>query len=177
MRTRAPPRLHTSTPGRVAQSLSRDGGRRPSGFSLVEVLVVMVVLAIGLLGAAALLLESLSGSRQALERTRAVTLAGDLAERIRANRAAGNAYDTQDGTVAPALDPACEQADAGCTREAMAGHDLRRWLDTIEEQLPQGTGTVEVVPRAHGGLQCTITIAWALSGSAQPAVYSLTTEP
>lgn len=61
------------------------------GFTLVEVLVALVVLAVGLLGAAAMLLESLQGSRIALERSRAVVLAGDMAERLRANRAAGNA--------------------------------------------------------------------------------------
>jgi type IV pilus assembly protein PilV len=153
------------------------GARRPSGFSLVEVLVALVVLAVGLLGTAALLLDSMSSSRNALERTHAVTLATDLAERIRANRDAGNAYDTRDGTVAPALDPACERADSGCSREAMAGHDLRRWLDAIEAQLPRGVGAVEVAPRAGGGLGYTITVAWAQSGSARPAAYSLVTEP
>jgi type IV pilus assembly protein PilV len=147
-----------------------------SGFSLVEVLVAYVVLAIGLLGAATLLLEAMAGDRAALERTRAVTLASDMIERIRANRDAGAAYDTGDGAGVPALDAACEQVDGGCTAEAMAGHDLRRWLDAIAEQLPRGIGTVDVVPLAQGRLRYTVTIAWAQVGTAQPAVYTLEME-
>jgi hypothetical protein len=99
-----------------------------------------------------------------------------MVERIRANRYAGVAYDTADAAGAPALDPACEQTDGGCSAEAMAGHDLRRWFDAIEAQLPGGVGTVEVVPVALGEFRYTVRIAWAVSGSAQPAVYTLETE-
>ena len=74
-----------------------------AGFTLIEVLVALVVRPSGMLGIAALLLSSLQGSRVALERTLAVNLASDIAERIRANRSTGNAYDTADGTAAPAL--------------------------------------------------------------------------
>jgi hypothetical protein len=58
----------------------------------------------------------------------------------------------------------------------MASHDLRRWLDEIEAQLPQGLGTVEVMQLARGGLRCTVTIAWARSGSVQPSAYTLEAE-
>jgi type IV pilus assembly protein PilV len=50
------------------------------GFTLIEVLVSLVILAIGMLGIAALLLGSLQASRTALVRTQAVNLATDAAE-------------------------------------------------------------------------------------------------
>lgn len=170
------PRLARSACRAVASSGCRCDAAHSSGFSLIEVLVALVMLAIGLLGAATVLLESLSSSRIALERTRAVALASDMIERIRANRGAGEAYDTADGADAPALAPGCEQADGDCSAEAMASHDLRRWLDEVEAQLPQGLGTVEVTRLAEGGLRCTVRIAWARSDAVQPAVYALGTE-
>jgi len=55
---------------------------KESGFTMVEVLVALVVLAIGLLGIAALYLNSLQSGRTAIYRTQAVNLAADLADRI-----------------------------------------------------------------------------------------------
>jgi type IV pilus assembly protein PilV len=147
------------------------------GFTLVEVLVALVVLAVGLLGAAAMLLETLQGSRIALERSRAVVLAADMAERLRANRAAGNAYDTVDGTPDPQLEPACEQAGAGCHAATMASHDLRRWQDAVAEALPQGMGTVDVAPLSPTANRCTIRLTWAQTGSAVPATFTLVADP
>ena len=66
--------------------------RRQRGFTLVEVLVALVVMSVGMLGIAALYLEGLRAGRTALYRTTAVNLAGDMADRIRANRNAGLAY-------------------------------------------------------------------------------------
>jgi len=153
-----------------------SAANRAPGFSLLEVLVALVVLAIGLLGSATLLLEALSSDRIALERYRAVVLASDMLERIRANRAAGAAYDLNDDAEAPVRDPDCELADVGCSAAAMASHDLRIWLDAVAAQLPRGAGNVEVVPLPQGGLRCTVRITWARSEFGQPAVYTLETE-
>ncbi|MBM2853444.1 MAG: Type pilus modification protein PilV, partial [Steroidobacteraceae bacterium] len=49
-----------------------------NGFTLVETLVALVVLAIGMLGIAALYLNSLQAGRTAIYRTQAVNLAADL---------------------------------------------------------------------------------------------------
>ena len=146
-------------------------GRR--GFTLVEVLVALLVLAVGMLATAALLLDSLRGSRHAQERTQAVNLAIDIAERMRANRAAGGAYDTADGTPEPRLEPGCERADGACDPRTMAGHDLRRWLDAVTAALPEGTGSVAVEPQANALLRCTISVTWTPGGGDGPAAYRL----
>jgi type IV pilus assembly protein PilV len=66
--------------------------RRTRGFTLVECLVALVVLSMGLLGAAAMLLGSLRGQSAALRAFAATGLARDMADRILANRGAGAAY-------------------------------------------------------------------------------------
>ena len=64
---------------------------RTGGFSIVEALVALVVLSVGMLGIAALYVESLRAGRSAVYHTQAVNLAADMADRIRANRMAGAA--------------------------------------------------------------------------------------
>lgn len=134
------------------------------GFTLVEVLVALAVLAVGLLGIAVLIVGSLRGTRLALERTQAVNLAGDMLERIRANAAAGNAYDTLDGTPDPRLEPACERHDGHCEAPVMASHDLARWLVAVSRSLPGGTGNVDVVPVGTALHRYAISVGWSQSG-------------
>jgi type IV pilus assembly protein PilV len=56
-----------------------------AGFTLVEALVAMFVLAIGLLGCVSLLAWSLFEGNAALRREQALVIASDLAERVRAS--------------------------------------------------------------------------------------------
>ena len=142
------------------------------GFTLVEVLVAMVVLAVGMLGLAVLLVEGLQGSRSAIEHTQAVNLAADIAERMRSNRAAASAYDTAEGTPEPRIDEACEDAAGPCDPRAMASHDLRLWLDDVAASLPDGSGAVEVEQRSADARRGVVTISWARTGAA-PATYAL----
>src|SRR6185503_5302625 len=95
---------------------------RQQGFTMVEVLVALVVLAIGLLGIAALYLNSLQAGRTAIYRTEAVALAADLADRVRMNRSALAAYGAQftdTGTQVAACD-----TTGGCTGAELASNDL-----------------------------------------------------
>ena len=55
------------------------------GFSLVEVLVALVVVSVGMLGIAGLYVNGMQAGRTATFSHHAVTLAGDVADRIRAN--------------------------------------------------------------------------------------------
>jgi type IV pilus assembly protein PilV len=156
--------------------------RRSSGFSLVEALVALVVLSIGMLGIAALYVESLRSGRTALLRTQAVALAGDMADRIRANPAGGLAYGdvvTVNDTVA-----ACAPGGAGCTSTQLAHHDKALWLQSIQgvppniaAALPGATGTV-AVDDTTTPFTYTITISWVESGqaAADPNTYQMRIE-
>jgi type IV pilus assembly protein PilV len=151
------------------------------GFTLVEVLIALVILSVGMLGIAALLLNSLQGSRTALLRTQAVTLAADMAERIRSNRAGGTVYDTRN-TPTPALQPTCETAGSTCTAAQMAQNDLKRWQDAIQSTLPVDTtvagsgGTVLVQPITPVVNRYTITVGWTQSGDNNLATFSVTVD-
>jgi len=64
---------------------------RARGFTLVETLVALAVLSVGLLGAAALLLDSLRSHAGSLRRVAASSLVRDMADRIRATPGTGAA--------------------------------------------------------------------------------------
>lgn len=62
------------------------------GVGLVEILVALLVLAIGVLGFVTLQYRSLEASAESTSRVQAITLARDLAERIRVNRNSFSVY-------------------------------------------------------------------------------------
>ena len=150
-------------------------GRRAEGFTLIEVLIALVILAVGMLGIASLLLSALQSSRIAASRTHAVNLAGDIVERIRANRGAGTIYDTEI-TVAPALVANCETAAQTCTPAQMAQNDLSRWQSAIAATLPGGSGAVIVQPITATAFEYTVTIDWTQSGDSLAGSYTITVQ-
>jgi hypothetical protein len=96
-----------------------------------------------------------------------------MAERIRSNRSAGNAYDTTDGTLTPALSATCEQAASTCDAATMASNDLKRWQDAITAMLPAGSGTIGVDGITPTLNRYTITVSWTQSGEAPPVTYTI----
>ena len=69
------------------------GARRSRGFTLIEVLIAILVMAFGLLGFALLQTMSVRFTQSANYRTQATNLAYELFDQIRANRVAANAYE------------------------------------------------------------------------------------
>ena len=153
------------------------GNSKQFGVSLVESLVALVVLSVGMLGIAALYIESLRASRTALLRSQAVTLATDMADRIRANRIAGIAYNKGiDDSGTP--NAACDSGGAGCTPAAMAAHDIARWYQSLDGRsaaptaLPGGRGAI-VVTAGPTISTYQITITWSETGQAAANTYAL----
>src|SRR2546421_11680051 len=91
---------------------------RPHGFTMIEMLVALVVLAVGMLGVASLFGISLHSGSSAITRMQAVNLATDLADRIRANRAAGDAPNNAYGGAA-AINGCTGAAAVSCTPAQM----------------------------------------------------------
>jgi type IV pilus assembly protein PilV len=137
------------------------------------VLVALVVLAIGLLGIAALYLNSLQSGRTAIYRTQAINLAADLADRIRMNRTAQAAYGTAFADVEAAV-AACETI-GGCTDGDLASTDLANWKQEIAQQLPGGEGQVAVtLPVAAGEpTNYVVTVRWTEVNEAAPVTFQL----
>lgn len=109
-----------------------------TGFTLVEVLVALVVLSVGLLGLAALHLESLRASRTALLRTQAVLLAVDMTDRVRANRHPADAYDCAGPCV------------AGAGGNPVAVEDIAAWRSAVATTLPRGQAVITYTAAAAG---------------------------
>jgi len=126
------------------------------GFSLIEALVALVILAVGMLGVASLFAISMHAGSGAISRMQAVSLAGDLADRIRANRRAGTSY-----TGAAAKNNCIGAGAVSCTPQQMAAHDLDVWKKQLAQAFPGGTASYAVTflpgfPDAY-----TITVKWA----------------
>jgi type IV pilus assembly protein PilV len=145
---------------------------RSRGFTLVEALVALVVLSIGMLGIAALHVEGLRSGRTALTRTSAVTLAADMADRIRANRQGKAEYEAV--VTSADTNAKCKPAGAGCTSAELARHDKAAWLGAIGNALPGGTGTIDCADPAAVPATYTITITWSEVGASVPSSYTLT---
>ena len=130
------------------------GIRRQRGFSLVEVLIALIIMSVGMLGIAGLYVQSMQAGRTSILRHQAVTLAGDVADRIRANPGAGASY-----ALAGAESNTCIGDDAVCSAAQMAANDIFVWDEQAGASLPSGTVTVvynnDVTPPEY-----TITVAW-----------------
>lgn len=127
-----------------------------TGFTLIEVLIAMVILAVGLLGLAGLQATSLRNNQSAYNRSQATQLAYDIADRMRANVSAANNYV---GTfMAPSAATAqadCSTVSTTCTPAKMAQNDLFQWNAAVSTTLPSGAGTI-----AQAGTVFTVTINW-----------------
>ena len=110
--------------------------KQQHGFSLVEVLIALIIMSVGMLGIATLFVQSMQAGRTSMFRHHAVTMAGDVADRIRANPRAGAAYE---GLGA---DTGCVGTGHDCNEAARAAHDILLWGAQAGESLPNGTVTI-----------------------------------
>ena len=126
------PRLSTLyiTPG--SASFRQPRRRRSQGFTLLEILIAMLVLAIGLLGIAAMQLRGLQYSHDAYLRSQISVLAYDIADRMRLNRSEATNY-TGDYTVPTTAPSGCAPAAVSAT------NDLTCWRRQVYDALPPGS--------------------------------------
>ena len=149
--------------------------------SLVEVLVALVVLSVGMLGIAAMFVESVRNSRTALLRTQAINLVSDMADRIRANASARGAYDLARDAATPAerdCAPSRASVGANCSITDLAADDLARWTQSVNGALPASGGAAPlrevlyIAPVNPGEPErYSIFVAWREPGEDQPLSY------
>ncbi len=146
----------------------RKANARMRGFTLVEVLVALVVMAVGLLGIAGLYVEGLRAGRTSIYRSAAVSLASDMADRIRANPAGNYAG------AGPGADNACVNGGA-CNPNQLAQDDWFHWTRDLGRRLPSGaSATVVVQNLAPAPLtQFVIRVSWPEIGQEEPVFYEL----
>lgn len=113
-----------------------------AGFTLLEVLVTLVIIALALLGTAGLQAYAMKVSQSGQLRTQAVILGIDLLERIEANNQAAiaNAYAVaQLPTAAPT-----DCSAAACTPTDLATYDLLQFNNRLQASLPSSSATIVV---------------------------------
>ncbi len=140
---------------------NRARGRREGGFSLLESLFAMTILAFGLLGLAAMQTMALSYNVDAHELSAGTSLASEMMERIHYNRinvtnyngALGTGIDTGNGATTP---PAAQ---------AIARGDYLQWQANLGNSgLDGAQGLVNVTnpfgPAALGQSQVIVQVVW-----------------
>lgn len=121
------------------------------GISLIEVLITVLILAIGLLGLSALQLSSLKNNQSAMQRSIAVLQTYTIVEGIRADTQAAKAGDFN------------IELDATPSKGTFAGEVLTIWRDELSSKLGSAaTGSVKCETD-----KCTIIVQWDDSRATQ----------
>lgn len=107
-----------------------------SGFTLLETLVALLVLAVGAMGLLSLAGVSTRSQQEALFRIRAVAAFDDLAGRVRANPAGLAAYA---GEQAAGDCRSGQSRASACDPAQLAADDLSEWRSRHIAILPAGT--------------------------------------
>lgn len=130
----------------------RSPGRAPflsisqqRGVSLLEVMIAVLVLAVGILGAASLQLNAIRYSASAGYSTQASVIASDLLDRMRANSASLENY-------AVSIEGDCTRSKGGGN---IAVRDLADFTEAVTCYLPRSTGAIVI-----SGDRATISISW-----------------
>jgi type IV pilus assembly protein PilV len=129
---------------------------RDAGFTMLEILVTLFVIAIGVLGTATLQAFALKMSHGGQMRSQAVILGLDLLERIEANNPGMVA-----GSYAPASLPTSYAKDCTvdyCLANELATYDLVEFKNRLEAQLPAASATITLA--GTGPYTYTIQINW-----------------
>lgn len=143
---------------------NRYAATTQGGFSLLEVIITMAILAVGLLGLAVMQTRALNAQAEAFSRAQAMMLANEMADRmtsnlaeVRTSTAASTGYNQQDaggvkvefGTgyanncITSGNNTSALQAACCAAKTPMAARDLCEW-DLALKGIGEGVGTAKL---------------------------------
>jgi type IV pilus assembly protein PilV len=125
------------------------------GDTLIEVLITVLILAVGVLGVAAMQVTTLQNLNSSYNTSVAEIVAEDLSERMRANPTGALADSYVHSGPAPVNYPDCV-ANA-CNMGDLAAYDVGSWLVALTAVLPAATGEVT---RNAGTNIFVVTVRW-----------------
>ncbi|MDM1342395.1 type IV pilus modification protein PilV [Acinetobacter pseudolwoffii] len=138
--------------------------KNQKGVGLIEVLVSLLVLAIGILGFVILQARAIEATGESAQRIQAINIARDIAERIRANRDGWAKYKVEFASTAKQKDGSKSCATATntdvCTADELADFDARE-VESYASQLGMSI-SVQQCQKANTGdhdRQC-VYVAW-----------------
>lgn len=140
--------MRTTHSGRI---YSFANGHR--GFTLLEVMIAVLIMAIGLLGFALLQTMSVRFTQSANQRTKATNLAYDVLDQMRSNRLLAAQYTGASFDKDAVVPPACPQQNVGDISVTING---TIWRCRVRQAL--GDGSSGVVTYNNG--VATVTIRW-----------------
>ena len=127
------------------------------GISLIEILVTLLVISIAMLGAVGLQTQAMRMNAAGQFRSQAVFFAGDLAERMEANKVAALAGDYLTAETSNTVNASKNCISVTCSALELADSDLQQWGTAIKAALPGATWSV-TTSSAAGANPSTFTI-------------------
>ena len=156
--------------------------RRQGGAMLIEVLVAILLCAFALLGYAALQSRASTAEFEALQRSQALVLVEDMANRVNANRVSAGAY-VQSGLLGIGSEQSCSGL-GGAALDLCEWGNLLRGVSESSAGAAIGAmlGARGCITRAAGSTdRYVITVAWqgvvSTGGAAAPCGHSDTAFP
>ena len=137
--------------------LTQQYGAAQAGSTLIEVLVALLILAVGLLGYLSLVTSGVTVNQRAYTLSQAAFLAEDYADRVRANRVAVGEYNISFGDT---LTSSVNCMTTSCTTAQMAEWDKAQWMSAVDNALVGADAEVVI-----NNNTITITIIYSLAAS------------
>lgn len=134
------------------------------GVGLIEVIVSLAILAIAVLGFAALQFRALDAVQEANDRTAAMTLARDIAEKIRVNRTQLNEYKSKINASGSTVVKSCIKSDTQsavvttttmCNQSEMASFEASQILGIAKQK-----NMTMIINDCQGGDRQCVYVAW-----------------
>ena len=108
---------------------------RSRGFTIAEVFAALLVMAVGIIGIAALYSDQVQTNPEAQLHREAAVLAEEIAERMRETKEGHAGFATTIGVL-------CEQPRKPTLPQDIAAREAACWEDEVERKLPSGLGTI-----------------------------------
>lgn len=145
----------------------KAGGQKAKGFTLIEILVASIILAIGLLGLASMQTLALKDNQDAFFYAQASSLAYEMSDRIKVNAAA---WQGAIPTPLAACTNSCNSVANTCSPGQMASYDYCAWRTNLTQRIGSGVNGDVAIKSAGtdvcgsgsvggAGKRC-ITISW-----------------
>jgi len=151
--------------------MKRLANSQQAGYLMIEVLITMFILAAGLLGVVGLQARAEQAETDSYQRTQALILAQDMADRISANRTV--AFDT---TTSPYVVPTTAALGTGSAKDCSAPAttadiDLCAWSNALIGAAESYGGTCDTSAASTRGANCAGTLLNARGCITSPATH------
>jgi type IV pilus assembly protein PilV len=132
--------------------------QRQQGIGLIEVLVALLLLAIGVVGFAGLQVRAIAATSEAFQRSQAMILARDMGERIRVNsiQSARTIYLTESSWTGTSYSGTC--ISLACTPDNLARYDIAQIKLLAATIGPNGQARMQVCP-SNTAIHC-LYVSW-----------------